>query len=519
MTRSIPFLVLALASAALAGPGAVPPEPLATGVGLRSQFTPDGEAVVYHRGDSGELILRELSSGEERTLSAALPETAKADWFSFYPDPAGTGVVFASVAREWAGYTCPDRDLYWAPRDGGPAKLLGECYSYEFRLDREGFREGSPWLVFAAKGGEEGVGLYASRFDGSEKVRLDAPLHDGAKVVHWSRHGTDLVAFVTDAESPGDRQLYLSDLAKGTTRNLTAQLPDTHKVCERLGGRSDVPGDKDPAQFSPDGSVVAFAVQPTDAGIGEYAALWAVDVAGGAPRELFPATTSWGTQSFRFSPDGKWVCLRNFDQGMSIGVAAVRGDEHRFVHQPPVGWQWTNTPMIPAGSDRVWFWGDVESEDQETFLYSASLFEDDLRREELDLPIAPDHPVDVIPTPDGSGVVIRSQVKHRKGFRLLHVPYGSPGRWLSEDNRYGDVERFEQLSDDSVVFLEGLHTTLPRSLSLVRPGQPRVTVSPELPPWDGVVAFQVDPTETRVAVVLRKKKEETRLVVLELAGR
>jgi Tol biopolymer transport system component len=117
-------------------------------------------------------------------------------------------------------------------------------------------------------------------------------------------------------------------IAMGKPATISALSPDGtgRHVIVRLRGRVGEPG---PLVWSPDGSMLAFAQNPTCCGTGQTA-IWTVNADGSDLHRITPSDGSWGPT---WSPDGQRIA---FVRGPHVFTVARDGTDPQRVSAGPV---------------------------------------------------------------------------------------------------------------------------------------------------------------------------------------
>ncbi len=345
----VPVAVAAAAVAFAAGyalrrPKPVPPPPVdpntvarqltfEPGLEAEPSFSPDGNYVAYTSNDQGSLdvVVMPIGGGPVRRLAATPADEAQPAW-----SPDGTQIAFTS-ARDRGGRLSAVNglsalspfvqgqggDVFLAPAAGGPAVKLVERASYPawspdgqalvFQSDRSGHWD--IWTV-PAKGGEPRPLTKDDDIDFQPSWSPDGRFLAYASVARQSQGQLKLVAsdgsgtprvvrvpaqaVLSPAWSPDGAWIYFaagSTVTASTTSLTRVSVPSAEAetpLVQRLtlGASADIDPD-----VAASGRRIAFG------GVRYSADLWALDVAGGALRQL--TSTSCLEDYPGLSPDGR----------------------------------------------------------------------------------------------------------------------------------------------------------------------------------------------------------------------
>ena len=270
-------------------------------------FSPDGKAVVFTRGISGDasdLYLLELSVdfrviGEPKRLTFWQRCTGEPAWW-----PDGNSILFTS------GATSFNRTLWQialhgaARRPGEPERLPfgGEGYGLAPAVSRQGRVVYMQHAVVAH--------IWRLELGGSQRV-VNMPMNS-SRLEHVPQYSPDgkRIAFASDRS--GSHEIWLCDADGSNVVKLTS-----------FGG----PYVANPV-WSPDGRRIAFDAQP-----GGISAIYIVSAEGGKPERL--RGTQSGEGGPAWSRDGKWIYFGSDRSGKKQmwKVAAGGGDPVQITKQ------------------------------------------------------------------------------------------------------------------------------------------------------------------------------------------
>ncbi|MEP6477628.1 MAG: hypothetical protein ABJC60_10180 [Actinomycetota bacterium] len=188
-------------------------------------------------------------------------------------------------------------------------------------------------LAFVTSG-SAGPRIATSYKDGSELTMIDTPVAANSPV--WSPDGSR-IAFVgwiagADGEmASANRDIYIMRADGSQLRRLTTSLSD----------------DETP-EWSPDGTSLAYASNPSSDEFSDEVEIWSVSVAGGEPTRL-TENRVWDAEP-TWSPDGRRIAFYSFEDGR-IWVMNADGSEPRPLSRDPGFFapQWSPDGSLIAG--------------------------------------------------------------------------------------------------------------------------------------------------------------------------
>ena len=269
---------------------------LTRGLGINRQprYSPDGEWIVYSalRGGNVDVWSLQPRTGAVRRLT----DSPAVDY-----DPAltpdGKHLIFSS---DRSGHY----EIWMADADGSGARQVSHD-----GVDAEN-ATATPdgrWIVYAS-GEKTKYGIWKVRPDGSEATNLFSGLGEWPEVSPDGQYA--LFTFARLTEDSAVRVVRISD---GALVPFSIRLGATTRRAEAISGR---------ARWTPDGRAIAF-VSVDDKG---RSGVFVQDFAPGRDtastrRPLAGFESDWAAETFAISPDGKRICLAEWEQVSSIMTA------------------------------------------------------------------------------------------------------------------------------------------------------------------------------------------------------
>ncbi len=287
----------------VAGAGAGAPDVwLTRGLGMNRQprYSPDGEWIVYSalRGGNVDVWSLQPRTGAVRRLT----DSPSVDY-----DPAltpdGKHLVFSS---DRSG----NFEIWMADADGSGARQVTHD-----GVDAENATAtpGGEWVIYAS-GDRKKFGIWKVRPDGSEPAILFSGLGEWPEVSPDGQY-----ALFTFARLTEDSAVKVVRISDGTLLPFSIRLGATTRRVEQIAGR---------ARWMPDGKAIAFVSVDAKGRVG----IFAQDFVPGRDtastrRPLAGLEPDWVAETFAISPDGKKICLAEWEQVSSLmtaqGVAGV----------------------------------------------------------------------------------------------------------------------------------------------------------------------------------------------------
>ena len=279
--------------------GIVPP---GANVG-RVSVTPDGSKVVFTISGDGQGSLFVNSTGGGSPLN--LSQTLDVDSGGASGNSMAVFTAFASGEENVS--------LFSVALDGNALTRMGPA-SPAGQLGRFVLSPESERVVYhlVAEGHHE---IRSVRFDGTADVLLDSFTGWGAPAMEITEDGSALV-YLTDARTPGQRELFQVPIAGGPRTDLSDNLPATRNVLK--------------FSLTPDGSHVAYLADRETQFLYD---LYAVPTDGGAPVRLSgPLAAEADAPRFKFSPDSSRIVYEAEEEdGYGLFIAKLDGtDETRL---------------------------------------------------------------------------------------------------------------------------------------------------------------------------------------------
>lgn len=408
-------------------------------------------------------------------LNAPMTEGGDASFPIISPD--GRTVVYAAD-QEVDGRT----ELYSVPIGGGstPIKLnppLGGngVFSVLTRITSD-----STAAVFRANGE-----LFSTPIDGGTSVRLSRTLPAGG-IVFSFRMSSDgsTVVYNADQDTDNVREVYSVPVAGGTVTRLNAPMTP--------GGNSFSSG-----RISPDGSTVIYRA---DQDVDEVFELYSVPIGGGSVTKLNPPLPSGadvGDEDFEFSPDGSIVvfAVTEGTQGRRAlySVPAQGGPATRLTPPLVEGGRinfisFDRFRMISPDGSRVVYGADQDT-DQQFELFSVPIEGGTVTR--LNPPLMPGQGVDSLYefSADGSTVVYQA-FSATEPNEVFSVPTaGGPATRLNAPLPSTDEVLSFQLSHDGNFVV---YTTFPRDSLAPNPNKASAAPKGISSPPNGLFSVSID---------------------------
>jgi Tol biopolymer transport system component len=269
---------------------------LTRGLGMNRQprYSPDGEWIIYSalRGGNVDVWSLQPRTGAVRRLT----DSPAVDF-----DPAvtqdGKHLIFSS---DRSGHF----EIWMADADGSGARQVSRD-----GVDAENATAtpDGTWLVYAS-GNPKKFGIWKVRSDGSEEAMLFSGLAEWPEVSPDGQYA--LFTFARETEDSAIRVVRISD---GTLVPFSIRLGATTRRMEQISGR---------ARWMPDGKAIAFAAADTNARLGVFLQDFrpGQDTAR-TRRPLAGFDPDWAAETFAIAPDGKKICLAEWEQVSSLMTA------------------------------------------------------------------------------------------------------------------------------------------------------------------------------------------------------
>ncbi len=269
---------------------------LTRGLGMNRQprYSPDGEWIVYSalRGGNVDVWSLQPRTGAVRRLT----DSRAVDYDpAFTPD--GKSLIFSS---DRTGHY----EIWMADADGSGARQVSHD-----GVDAENATAtpDGKWIVYAS-GDPKRFGIWKVRPDGSEATMLFPGLGE------WPEVSPDgQFALFTFARQTEDSAVKVVRISDGTLVPFSIRLGATKRRVEQIAGR---------ARWMPDGKSIAFAAVDGKGRLGVFVQEFAPgrDTAS-TRRPLAGFDPDGAAETFAISPDGKRICLAEWEQVSSIMTA------------------------------------------------------------------------------------------------------------------------------------------------------------------------------------------------------
>ena len=281
-----------VAAAGVAAPGVW----LTRGLGMNRQprYSPDGEWILYSalRGGNVDVWSLQPRTGAVRRLT----DSAAVDFDpAFTPD--GKHLIFSS---DRSGHF----EIWMADADGSGARQVTHD---GFDAENATAAPDGKWLVYASANPKQ-FGIWKVRPDGSEATTLFSGLGEWPEVSPDGQYA--LFTFARQTEDSAIKVVRISD---GTLVPFSIRLGATTRRVEQISGR---------ARWMPDGKTIAFASVDGKARLGIFVQEFQPgrDTAS-TRRPLAGFDPDWAAETFAISPDGKRICLAEWEQVSSLMTA------------------------------------------------------------------------------------------------------------------------------------------------------------------------------------------------------
>ncbi len=269
---------------------------LSRGLGMNRQprYSPDGDWIVYSalRGGNVDLWSLQPRTGSVRRLT----DSAAVDYDpAFTPD--GKRLIFSS---DRSGHF----EIWMADADGSGARQVSHD-----GVDAENATAtpDGKWIVYASADPKK-FGVWKVHPDGSEATMLFPGLGEWPEVSPDGRY-----ALFTFARLTGESAIKVVRIADGTLVDFSIRLGATTRRAEAISGR---------ARWMPDGKAIAFVSVDGKGRSGIFVQEFRAgrDTAT-TRRPLAGFEPDWAPETFAISPDGKRICLAEWEQVSSLMTA------------------------------------------------------------------------------------------------------------------------------------------------------------------------------------------------------
>jgi serine/threonine protein kinase/Tol biopolymer transport system component len=276
--------------------GGAPGPWLTRGLGMNRQprYSPDGDWIVFAalRGGNVDVWSLQPRTGAVRRLT-----DSPAEDFDPALTPDGRHLIFRS---DRSGHY----EIWMANADGSEARQLTHD-----GVDAENATAtpDGKWIVYSSADPKK-FGIWKIRSDGREATMLFQGL------VEWPEVSPDgQYALFTSARGTEDSAIKVVRISDGTLVPFSIRLGATTRRVEQIAGR---------ARWRPDGKAIAFVSVDVKGRSGVFVQDFVPgrDTAS-TRRQLAGFDPDWATETFAISPDGKRICLAEWEQVSSIMTA------------------------------------------------------------------------------------------------------------------------------------------------------------------------------------------------------